>query len=89
MKTHGLKVIQRAAYQVTTKRKYSDYVADNLVNMKFDPKLPNIVWVGDVMYLKTREGWCYLATVIDLHSRKIIGWCINKHMTAELVIKTM
>lgn len=43
MKTHGLKVIQRAAYQVTTKRKYSDYVADNLVNMKFDPKLPNIV----------------------------------------------
>ena len=51
MKTHGLKVIQRAAYKVTTKRKHSDSVADNLVNMKFDPKLPNTVWAGDVTYL--------------------------------------
>lgn len=89
MKTHGLKVIQRAAYKVTTKRKHSDAVADNLLNMKFDPKLPNTVWAGDVTYLRTREGWCYLAIVMDLHSRKIIGWCINKHMTAELVIKAM
>jgi putative transposase len=89
MKTHGLKVIQRTAYKVTTKRKHSDSVADNLVNMKFDPKLANTVWAGDVTYLRTREGWCYLAIVMDLHSRKVIGWCINKHMTAELVIKAM
>lgn len=89
MKTHRLKVIQRLAYKVTTKRKHSDSVADNLLNMKFDPKLPNTVWAGDVTYLRTREGWCYLAIVMDLHSRKIIGWCINKHMTAELVIKAM
>lgn len=89
MKTHSLKVIQRTAYKVTTKRKHSDAVADNLLNMKFDPKLPNTVWAGDVTYLRTREGWCYLAIVMDLHSRKIIGWSINKHMTAELVIKAM
>ena len=53
MKTHGLKVIQRTAYKVTTKRKHSDSVADNLVNMKFDPKFPNTLWAGDVTYLRT------------------------------------
>ena len=89
MKTHGLKVMQRTAYKVTSKRKHSDSVADNLVNMQFDPKLPNTVWAGDVTYLKTSEGWCYLSIVMDLHSRKIIGWHINKYMTAELVIKAM
>ena len=89
MKTHGLKVMQRTAYKVTSKRKHSDSVADNLVNMQFEPKLPNTVWAGDVTYLRTREGWCYLAIVMDLHSRKIIGWHINKYMTAELVIKAM
>tara|TARA_Y100001934_G_C12258235_1_gene728624 strand:+ start:398 stop:1246 length:849 start_codon:yes stop_codon:yes gene_type:complete len=89
MTVHKLKIIQRVAYKVTTKRKHSDLVADNLVNMQFDPKQPNEVWAGDVTYLRTREGWCYLAIVMDLHSRKIIGWHIAKHMTADLVLKAM
>ena len=89
MTVHKLKIIQRVAYKVTTKRKHSDLVADNLVNMQFDPKQPNEVWAGDVTYLRTREGWCYLAIVMDLHSRKIIGWHIAKHMTAALVLKAM
>jgi len=89
MKIHKLKVVQRVAYKVTTKRKHSDSVADNLVNMAFDPKQPNTVWAGDVTYLRTREGWCYLAIVMDLHSRKIIGWHISKNMTTELVLKAM
>ena len=89
MKIHKLKVVQRVAYKVTTKRKHSDSVADNLVNMAFDPKQPNTVWAGDVTYLRTREGWCYLAIVMDLHSRKIIGWHISKNMTTELVLKAI
>ncbi len=89
MKIHSLKVIQRVAYKVTTKRKHSDLVADNLVNMDFNPIQPNSVWAGDVTYLRTCEGWCYLAIVMELHSRKIIGWHIDKYMTAELVIKAM
>lgn len=89
MKVHNLKVIQRLAYKVTTKRKHSDLVADNLVNMAFNPKQTNTVWAGDVTYIRTREGWCYLAIVMDLYSRKIIGWQIDKNMTSDLVIKAM
>lgn len=89
MKTHNLRVVQRIAYKVTTKRKHSESVADNLVNMQFNPEQPNQIWAGDVTYLRTREGWCYLAIVMDLHSRKIIGWHMCKRMTTELALKAM
>jgi putative transposase len=57
MKRLGLVVTQRIAYKVTTKRKHSDAVADNLLNMNFNPVGLNQVWAGDVSYLKTGEGW--------------------------------
>jgi putative transposase len=85
----GLVVTQRVAYKVTTKRKHSDAVADNLLNMNFNPVGPNQVWAGDVTYLRTGEGWMYLAIVMDLYSRRIIGWHIDKRMTADLVSKAM
>ena len=68
-----LVVKQRVAYKVTTKRKHSDAVADNLLNMNFNPVGPNQIWAGDVSYLKTGEGWLYLAIVMDLYSRRIVG----------------
>ena len=89
MKCLGLTVTQRVAYKVTTKRKHSDAVADNLLNMNFNPLAPNEVWAGDVTYLKTDEGWMYLAVVMDLYSRRIVGWHIDKRMTAELVGKAL
>ena len=89
MKKLGLKVTQRLAFKVTTKRKDSDAVADNLLNQNFNPIGPNQVWAGDITYLKTGEGWMYLAIVMDLHSRRIVGWHIDKRMTSDLVIKAM
>ena len=85
----GLKATQRQAYKVTTQRKHSDAVADNLLNQNFDPVGPNQVWAGDVTYLKTAEGWMYLAIVMDLFSRRIVGWHIDKRMTTALVSTAM
>jgi putative transposase len=89
MATLGLVVTQRVAYKVTTKRKHSDAVADNLLNQNFNPVAPNQVWAGDVTYLRTGEGWMYLAIVMDLYSRRIVGWHIDKRMTTDLVSKAM
>ncbi|MFM2479720.1 IS3 family transposase [Celerinatantimonas sp. MCCC 1A17872] len=85
----GLVVTQRVAYKVTTKRKHSDAVADNLLNQNFNPVAPDKVWAGDVTYLRTGEGWMYLAIVMDLYSRRIVGWHIDKRMTTDLVSKAM
>lgn len=89
MKLLKLKVRQRTAYKVTTKRKLNDAVADNLLNQNFNPPGPNEVWAGDVTYLKTGEGWMYLAIVMDLYSRRIVGWHIDKRMTSGLVEKAL
>ncbi|KZN44823.1 hypothetical protein N482_15725, partial [Pseudoalteromonas luteoviolacea NCIMB 1942] len=85
----NLVVKQRVAYKVTTKRKHSDAVADNLLNQNFNPVAPNQIWAGDVTYLKTGEGWMYLAVVMDLYSRRIVGWHIDNRMTTDLVMKAM
>lgn len=89
MKKLGLKVTQRIAYKVTTKRKHSDAVVDDLLNQIFNPVGPDEVWAGDVTYLKTNEGWMYLAVVMDLFSRRIVGWQIDKRMTSDLVCKAL
>ncbi|MBT3202690.1 MAG: IS3 family transposase [Gammaproteobacteria bacterium] len=89
MKKLNLKVIQRVAYKVTTKRDHGDKVADNLLNQNFTPVAPNQVWAGDITYLKTGEGWMYLAIVMDLYSRRIVGWFISKRMTTDLISKAM
>ena len=89
MQKLGLVVTQRVAYKATTNRKHSDSVADNLLNQCFNPVAPNEVWAGDVTYLKTVEGWMYLAIVMDLYSRRIVGWHIDKRMTKGLVCKAL
>jgi len=89
MKKLNLIVKQRVAYKVTTKRKHGDQVADNLLNQNFDPATTDEVWAGDITYLKTAEGWMYLAIVMDLFSRRIVGWYIDKRMTTDLICKAM
>lgn len=81
--------MRKQGFEVTTKRQHSGGVADNLLNMNFNPVTPNQVWAGDVGYLKTGEGWLYLAIVMDLYSRRLVGWHISKRMTRNLLEKTL
>lgn len=85
----GLVVKQRVKYKATTKRKHSDAVADNLLNQNFNPVGVDEVWAGDITYLRTGEGWMYLAVVMDLYSRRIVGWSIDKRMTKALVSRAI
>ena len=89
MQQLDLKVTQRVAYRVTTHRKHTDRVTDNLLNQQFNPMGKNQVWAGDVTYLKTDEGWMYLAVVMDLYSRRIVGWAIDKRMTTSLISRAL
>jgi putative transposase len=66
-----------------------DAVVDNLLNQHFNSVGPDKVWVGDTTYLKIGEGWMYLAIVMDLYLRRIVGWYISKRMTTDLTSKAM
>ena len=87
MASEGLVVQQRRAYKVTTKPKARPELAPNLLNQNFNPPGPDQVWVSDITYLQTGEGWLYLVAFMDLYSRRIVGWHIDKRMTADLVCK--
>ena len=64
-------------------------VADDLVERRFRPDAPNVLWIADVTYLRTWEGWLYLAAVQDAYSRRIVGWSMADHMRAELVVDAL
>lgn len=72
-------------FKATTNSKHNKSIAPNILNREFTATAPNQKWVGDITYVWTVEGWLYLATVIDLFSRKVVGWSMNKRMSAELV----
>ena len=76
-------------YKVTTNSNHSYRVASNLVNRKFTVEAANQIWTADITYLWTFEGWSYLAVIMDLYSRQIVGWAINKHMKVELVLDAL
>jgi len=70
-------------FKATTYSKHNKPVADNILNREFTVEQPNKVWVGDITYIWTSEGWLYLATVINLFSRRIVGWSMNNRMTVD------
>ena len=72
-------------FRVTTDSKHNLPIAENLLNRVFKVERPNSHWVGDISYLWTKEGWLYLAIVIDLYSRAVIGWSVDKRMTTNLI----
>ena len=82
----GVAAKQKRKFKVTTDSKHNLPVAPNLLKRNFETKKPNEVWVGDITYVWTAEGWIYLAIVIDLFSRQVVGWAISNRMKKDLVI---
>lgn len=72
-------------FKATTNSKHNLPVAENILNRNFRVDAPNTHWVGDISYIWTNEGWLYLATVIDLYSKAIVGWAVKERMTSKLV----
>lgn len=83
MRELGLKSKLSRKFRATTDSKHSYLVAENVLNRKFTVEAPSKVWVGDITYIQTTEGFLYLTTVIDLYDRKVIGWSLSKGMSAE------
>lgn len=85
MQANGIQARGKRKYVVTTDSKHSLPIAPNLLNRQFKVGTPNQVWAGDITYIRTEEGWLYLAAVMDLHSRAIVGWSMQSHMETSLV----
>ena len=85
MKKLGLKVKMPRRYKITTDSKHSHPVAPNLLDRQFQVDKPNTVWTGDITYIWTSEGWLYLSVIIDLFSRQVVGWAMDKRMKVQLV----
>ena len=89
MQRLNLKVKQKRKYQVTTDSKHQLPVAQNVLNRAFSPPAPNRAWGTDITYLWTQQGWIYLAVVIDLYSRRVVGWCMDRRMQKALVMRAL
>jgi len=89
MRLSGIRAIGKRKYRVTTNSKHNHPVAENLLNRDFSADHPNEVWLSDITYIWTSEGWLYLASVIDLHSRMLVGWSMGHRVTAELTLEAL
>ena len=76
-------------FRQTTDSNHAHPVAENVLDRNFDPDEPNTSWVADVTYIRTREGWLYLAAVEDLFSRRVVGWSMDAMMTSRLVVDAL
>lgn len=85
MLLNGLFCKTKRKFKVTTDSKHKLPVADNILNREFTVNKPDQYYVGDITYIHTQEGWMYLAIVIDLFSRQVVGWSMSNNMKAELV----
>ncbi len=85
LRRQGLRAKAAKKFKATTNSNHSLPVAENLLKQNFTAQRPNRVWTCDITYIGTDEGWLYLAAILDLYSRKIVGWSMSDRMTATLV----
>lgn len=89
MQELDIQAVAKKKYRATTDSTHSKPVAFNYLNRDFTAEKPNKSWVADITYIWTAEGWLYLATIMDLFSRKIISWSLRNRLTKELVIAAL
>jgi transposase InsO family protein len=87
MRNHGIRAKTKKKFKATTNSKHKLPVSDIIMDPNFEPGAPNKAWAGDITYLWTRKGWLYLAVVLDLFSRKVIGLAMEPTFSRDLPVK--
>ncbi len=90
MREHRIRAKQRRGYRPqTTRSSGQTAVAPNLLSRRFDAGVPDWAWVADITYIATDEGWLYLAAVLDLGTRMIVGWATSRRLTRQLTLRSL
>ena len=89
MRDNGIRVERSKKYKVTTDSNHTFNIAPNLLDGDFTATAPNQKWASDISYIWTSEGWLYLAVVIDLYSRRVVGWAVSNRMKRDLAIRAL
>ena len=89
MREHGIVAVQTKLFHKTTDSNHGLGYAPNLLQQDFATNAIDRVWVGDITYLWTAEGWFYLAVLLDVYSRRVVGWALDNHMRAELPLRAL
>ena len=89
MRQNRITVKRNKKFKATTDSNHSFNIAPNLLNRNFHAGAPNQKWAGDISYVWTREGWLYLAVILDLHSRRVIGWAASNRMKRDLAVRAL
>lgn len=89
LRRQGLRPVYKRPYRVTTDSNHRKPIAENVLNRRFEGWRINQAWVADITYVATAEGWLYLAVVMDLASRRIVGWSMSDRIKAELVCEAL
>ena len=89
MRCHHIVSIRKRRKKRTTNSNHQLQIHENLVKRQFDVPQPNVVWAADLTYIRTAEGWLYLAVVLDLYSRRVVGWSMANRMRTALVLDAL
>jgi putative transposase len=89
MRENGIFVERKRKFKATTDSDHTFSIAPNLLERDFTADQPNQKWAGDISYIWTREGWLYLAVILDLHSRRVIGWAVSDRLKRDLALRAL
>jgi transposase InsO family protein len=89
MREHGLQAKAARRFKVTTQSDHVEPVAPDLVQRQFRADQANALWLSDITYIWTDERWIYLAAILDVYNRKVVGWCLSDRLTKEMVLSAI